>query len=45
MLFLEKDGEIDYNQCLIDNNESFIEWTTELFEYYWLKGIQYRKDF
>jgi len=38
MLFLDKDGEIDYNQCLLDNNKSFIEWTTELFEYSWEKG-------
>ncbi len=45
MLFLEKDGEIDYNQCLLDNNESFIDWTTELFEYYWSKGVQFRKEF
>ena len=45
MLFLEKDGEIDYNQCLIDNNESFIEWTSELFDYYWLKGTQYKNEF
>ena len=38
ILFLSKDGEIDYSQCLIDNHESFIKWTKELFEWYWLKG-------
>ncbi|MFW9817979.1 MAG: helix-turn-helix transcriptional regulator [Candidatus Thorarchaeota archaeon] len=38
ILFLSKDGEIDYSQCLIDNHESFIKWTKELFEWYWKKG-------
>ena len=38
ILFLSKDGEIDYSQCLIDNHESFIKWTKELFEWYWTKG-------
>ena len=38
ILFLSKVGQIDYSHCLIDNNESFINWTTELFEWYWKKG-------
>jgi predicted transcriptional regulator len=38
LIFLNKDGEIDYNQCLLDEADSFIEWTTDLFEYYWNKG-------
>ena len=38
ILFLSKDGEIDYSQCLIDNRENFIKWTKELFEWYWKKG-------
>ena len=42
ILFLSKDGEIDYSQCLIDNHESFIKWTTELFEWYWEKGKSLR---
>ncbi len=42
VLFLSQDGEIDYNQCLIGNQESFIKWTTELFEFYWKKGKSLR---
>jgi hypothetical protein len=38
ILFLKKDGEIDYRQCLIDNHEGFISWTKKLFEWYWNKG-------
>lgn len=38
ILFLSREGEIDYNQCLIDNHESFINWTMELFEWFWKKG-------
>ncbi|MFX0018446.1 MAG: helix-turn-helix transcriptional regulator [Promethearchaeota archaeon] len=38
ILFLNKDGQIDYSQCLIDSNDSFINWTIELFEWYWKKG-------
>ncbi|MFW9998584.1 MAG: helix-turn-helix transcriptional regulator [Candidatus Hodarchaeota archaeon] len=38
ILFLSKDGEIDYNQCLIDNHEDFINWIKELFEWYWIRG-------
>jgi len=42
ILFLSKEDEIDYSQCLIDNHESFIKWTTELFEWYWTKGKSLR---
>ncbi|MFX1379699.1 MAG: helix-turn-helix transcriptional regulator [Promethearchaeota archaeon] len=38
ILFLSKDGEIDYSQSLIDNHDSFVNWTKELFEWYWNKG-------
>ena len=38
ILFLNKEGEIDYSQCLIDNSESYIKWTKELFKFYWRKG-------
>jgi predicted transcriptional regulator len=44
ILFLNKDGEIDYSQCLIDNHESFINWTKELFEWYWKKGKPYKRN-
>ncbi len=42
ILFLSKDGEIDYSQCLIDNHESFIKWIKELFEWYWTKSKSLR---
>ena len=42
ILFLSKDGQIDYSQCLIDNHENFINWTIELFEWYWKKGASLR---
>jgi len=38
ILFLSKDGEIDYSQCLLDNHEFFVNWIKELFEWYWEKG-------
>lgn len=38
ILFLSKDGKIDYSQCLVDNSEAFINWIRELFEWYWKKG-------
>lgn len=38
ILFLNKAGQIDYSQCLIDSNEAFINWITELFDWYWNKG-------
>ncbi|MFW9827805.1 MAG: transcriptional regulator FilR1 domain-containing protein [Candidatus Thorarchaeota archaeon] len=42
ILFLGKDGEIDYSQCLIDNHDSFIDWAKDLFEWYWNKGNSLR---
>lgn len=39
ILFLGKEGKIDYSECLFDENEIFIEWSKELFEWYWKKGI------
>jgi predicted transcriptional regulator len=42
ILFMSRDGEIDYSQCLIDNHETFIKWTRELFEWYWEKGKSLR---
>ncbi|MFX0037406.1 MAG: hypothetical protein ACFE9I_17425 [Candidatus Hermodarchaeota archaeon] len=42
ILFLSKGGEIDYSQCLIDNHDNFINWTIELFEWYWIKGSSLR---
>lgn len=42
ILFLSKDGEIDYSQSLMDNHESFINWTKQLFEWYWDKGNNLR---
>lgn len=38
ILFLSKDDDIDYSNCLIDNHPSFIRWCQDLFEYYWKKG-------
>jgi predicted transcriptional regulator len=35
ILFLGKDDNIDYSQCLIDNHPSFIDWCKGLFDYYW----------
>ncbi len=39
ILFLSKEGKIDYSECLFDENEIFILWSKELFEWYWKKGI------
>ncbi len=38
MLLLSKDKMIDYNECLIDTHNTFIEWTGELFEEYWKRS-------
>jgi predicted transcriptional regulator len=38
ILFLSKDENIDYSQCLIDNHPSFIEWSKDLFDFYWKKA-------
>ncbi|MHA1148152.1 MAG: transcriptional regulator FilR1 domain-containing protein [Promethearchaeota archaeon] len=38
IVFLSKEGKIDYSQCLHDDSKEFIEWTKELFKWYWKKG-------
>ncbi len=38
VLFLSKEGKIDYSQCLFDETETFINWTLDLFNFYWKKG-------
>lgn len=38
ILFLSKDGKIDYSQCLIDYHIPFLEWAKSLFEWYWNKS-------
>ncbi len=50
ILFLSKEGKVDYSECLFDDNEIFIQWLEYLFEYYWKEGadikyfINTRKD-
>ena len=39
ILFLSREGKIDYSECLIDDNEIFINWSKELFNWYWKEGI------
>jgi predicted transcriptional regulator len=39
ILFLGKEGKIDYSECLFDENEIFRKWAKELFEWYWKNGI------
>ncbi|MFX1379334.1 MAG: ArsR family transcriptional regulator [Promethearchaeota archaeon] len=39
ILFLSREGKVDYSECLFDDNEIFIKWSKELFEWYWNKGI------
>ncbi|MFW9900096.1 MAG: transcriptional regulator FilR1 domain-containing protein [Candidatus Thorarchaeota archaeon] len=38
ILFLSKEGKIDYSECLYDDNENFIQWSKDLFNWYWNKG-------
>ncbi|MFX1502657.1 MAG: hypothetical protein ACFFDH_16980 [Promethearchaeota archaeon] len=38
ILFLSREGKIDYSECLYDDNENFILWSKELFDVYWDKG-------
>ncbi len=38
ILFLSREGKIDYSECLYDDNENFIQWSKDLFEWYWNKG-------
>jgi len=38
ILFLSREGKIDYSECLYDENEIFIKWAKELFDSYWKEG-------
>ncbi len=38
ILFLRKEGKIDYSECLFDENEPFIDWCRKLFDLYWKNG-------
>ncbi|NVM36025.1 MAG: ArsR family transcriptional regulator [Candidatus Lokiarchaeota archaeon] len=38
IFFLSKEGKVDYSECLFDDNELFIQWLRELFEWYWKEG-------
>jgi len=38
ILFLSREGKIDYSECLYDDNENFIQWSKELFDWYWDRG-------
>jgi len=38
ILFLSSEGKIDYSECLYDDNENFIQWSKDLFDWYWNKG-------
>ncbi len=39
ILFLGREGKVDYSECLFDENEIFIRWSKELFDFYWKEGI------
>jgi len=38
ILFFSKEGIIDYSYCLLGEQIAFINWTVNLFEWYWKKG-------
>ncbi|MFW9877434.1 MAG: helix-turn-helix transcriptional regulator [Candidatus Thorarchaeota archaeon] len=38
ILFLSREGKIDYSECLYDKDNLFIKWAKELFEWYWKEG-------
>ena len=38
IIFLNKEGKVDYSESLFDDNEFFIQWLSELFEWYWKEG-------
>ena len=38
ILFLSREGKIDYSECMYDDNEIFINWSKELFNWYWKEG-------
>ncbi|MFX1388896.1 MAG: helix-turn-helix transcriptional regulator [Promethearchaeota archaeon] len=40
ILFLSKQGKVDYSECLFDNSNIFLKWSEDLFEWYWRKGIE-----
>ncbi len=39
ILFLAREGKVDYSECLFDASEFFIKWTEELFNWYWKEGV------
>lgn len=39
VLFLSREGKIDYSECLYDDNEVFIKWSIDLFDWYWKEGV------
>jgi predicted transcriptional regulator len=39
VLFLSKEEKVDYSECVFDESEIFVQWATELFDWYWSKGI------
>ena len=38
ILFLSREGKIDYSECLYDENEIFLNWSKKLFDWYWKEG-------
>jgi len=38
LLFLSREGKIDYSECIYDENEIFIKWSKDLFDWYWKEG-------
>jgi predicted transcriptional regulator len=38
ILFLIKEGKVDYSECLFDENEIFVKWSNDLFDFYWKEG-------
>ena len=38
IIFLSKEGKVDYSESLFDDSEIFIHRSKELFEWYWKKG-------
>ena len=38
IIFLSKEGKVDYSESLFDDSEIFIQRSKELFEWYWKKG-------
>jgi len=42
IIFLSRDNQVDYSQCLLDIHPSFIQWTKDLFEWHWNKAKEFR---